>query len=143
MLGNAVGCMLLVDMLVQQTERAHHCASLIGEERIGNPIRVGKPTEHVYSIIADGEDGDVRAHEVGQAPLQLDELRLAEGSPTGAAVEHHQGPPGATHLMEIYGMAMLIRQEDVGEALPNRGADPAKINAEVRDGRHRHSLSMG
>jgi len=135
--------MLLVDVLVQQTERAHHGAALVGEKRKGNPVCVRKPAEHVHRVIADGEDGDVRPREVGQAPLQLDELRLAEGSPTGAAVEHHQGPPGATRLMEIHGLAMLIRQEDVGEALPNRGADPAKINTEVRDGRHRHALSMG
>jgi hypothetical protein len=27
--------------------------------------------------------------------------------------------------------------------LPNHGGDPTKINAEVRDGRHRHALPMG
>jgi len=101
--------MLRIDVLVQQAEGAYHGAPLIGEEGIGDVVCVGKPAEHGDGIIADGEDGDVRPREVGQAALQLDELRLAEGSPGRAAVEHHQGTPSATRLMEIHGMAMLIR----------------------------------
>jgi hypothetical protein len=88
---------------------ANHLAPRVGEEGEGNPVLVSKPAEHVYGIIADGVDGDARVLKVGEAPLQLDELRLAERSPGGAAVEHHQGTPIATRLMEIHGIAMLIR----------------------------------
>jgi hypothetical protein len=60
-------------------------------------------------IVANGEEPRATGGERGEHALQLDELRLAEGSPGRAAVEHHQGPPGARRLMEMHGMAMLIR----------------------------------
>jgi len=109
LLGDAVRRMLLIDVLVQQAEGAHDVTPMVGEEGIGDSVPVGKPAEHVHRIIAHGEESNILAREVGYAALQLDELRLAEGSPGRAAVEHHQGTPSATRLMEIHGMAMLIR----------------------------------
>jgi hypothetical protein len=69
----------------------------------------GETTKHVHSIVADGEDRDVLAREVGEAVLQLDELRFAEGSPAGAAMEHHQGTATSSDLVQIDGLAMLVR----------------------------------
>jgi hypothetical protein len=43
LLGNAVGCMLLVDVLVQQAEGTNDRTPLIGEEGIRDVVRVGKP----------------------------------------------------------------------------------------------------
>jgi hypothetical protein len=69
---------------------------------------VGKTTKHVHSIVADGEDRDVLAREVGEAVLQLDELRLAERSPAGAAMEQHQGTATGAGLVQVDSLAMLV-----------------------------------
>jgi hypothetical protein len=64
--------------------------------------------------------------------LQLDELRLAEGSPAGATVKEHDRAPPGTGLMEINDLAMLIRQRHIRELLTDGWSDVGKIN----DGRH-------
>jgi hypothetical protein len=69
---------------------------------------VGEAAKHIDGIVADGEDCDVLAREVGQAALQLDELRFTEGSPAGAAMEHHEGAATGTGLVKINGLAMLV-----------------------------------
>jgi hypothetical protein len=43
LLGNAVGCMLLVDVLVQQAKGTNDRTPFIGEESIRDIVRVGKP----------------------------------------------------------------------------------------------------
>jgi len=67
-------------------------------------------TEHIDGIVTDGEDDDVLAFKVGQTALQLDELRLTEGSPCRAAMEDYQGPTAASGLVQTEGVTMLIWQ---------------------------------
>jgi hypothetical protein len=69
---------------------------------------VGEAAKHINGIVADGEDRDVLAREVGQAALQLDELRFTEGSPAGAAMERHQGAAASSGLVQIDGLALLV-----------------------------------
>jgi len=77
------------------------------------------------------------ALEVRQAFLQLDELRFAVGSPPGTAVEDHQGAPTVPNLVEIDVSAVLVRQDDVGKALPDRRADCSEVDTELELSRHR------
>jgi hypothetical protein len=80
--------------------------------------------------------------EVRQRALQLDELRLAKGSPTGAAVEHHQGAPVTSSLVERYRFAVLVRERDVREVLPDGRTDVAEVDAKIRDRGHALSFSQ-
>jgi len=78
----------------------------------------------------------VLVFEVRHAALQLDELRFAERSPRGAAVEDHQGPPATSGLMEIHQSAVLVWQPHFREALANRRADRGEVDTEICDRRH-------
>jgi hypothetical protein len=90
----------------------------------------GKAGQHAYRVVADAEDADAVPLEVGQVALQLDQLRLAERSPPGAADEDDQPLAPRTGHVEIDGPAVLVRQHHVGEALP----DPRPHAVEVRRG---------
>jgi hypothetical protein len=74
-------------------------------------------------IIADRDDGDARSVEVGETALQLDELRPAERSPGGAAVEDDQRSPSRPPGVQVDRLAELIRQQDVGERFADGGTD--------------------
>jgi hypothetical protein len=87
---HAIGRVLFVDAFVEQSERTDDAAALIREQRVGNAVPRGKGRQNSDRVIADREDGDALSFEVGLAPLQLDELRAAERSPVGAAIEHDQ-----------------------------------------------------
>jgi hypothetical protein len=77
--------------------------------------------------------------EVRQAFLQLDELRFAVGSPAGTAVKDHQGAATVPSLVEIDVSAVLVGQDDVGKALPDRRADRGEVDTELELSRHRCS----
>jgi hypothetical protein len=79
----------------------------------------------------------MRAFEVRQTALQLNELRLAEGSPGGATMEDHQGAMLASGFVQINEMAMLIREDDIRETVSDCRANAAKIDRV----RHTHSPS--
>jgi hypothetical protein len=102
----------------------------------------GEAAQHIDGIVADGKNRDVLAREVGQAALQLDELRFAEGSPAGAAMEHHQGAATGAGLVQIDALAMLVRYNDVGEAFPNGRADLVEVDPKIRDSGHTFSFSL-
>jgi hypothetical protein len=69
----------------------------------------GEVAQHVDGVVADGVDGDAFAFEVGEAALQLNELRATEGSPTGAAVEDDQPAAVTTMFVKIERRAALVR----------------------------------
>jgi hypothetical protein len=58
--------------------------------------------------MANREHRDLLTFEIRQAALQLDELRFAKWSPTGAPVKHDQGSTAASGLMDLDGIAMLV-----------------------------------
>src|SRR5262249_52217810 len=87
--GNAIGGMVLEDIFVEEAEFADHLAALIREEGVGDVLLGSKGGQYVHSIVADGKRHDTMALKVRQTLLQLDELRLAEGSPSGTAMKDH------------------------------------------------------
>jgi len=74
--------------------------------------------------------------EIGDALLQLDELRFAVGSPPRAAVEDNQGRASGAGGVEVDDAPALIRKADVGEAIAQAGADRAKIQPGHQQCRH-------
>jgi hypothetical protein len=97
----------------------------------------GKSSQHVHGVVADGKRHDVVALKVSQALLQLHELRFAEGSPAGTAVKDNQGTPTVTNLVQVNVLTVLVRQDDVREALPNCRANPGEIDAKVEGSGHK------
>jgi hypothetical protein len=132
--------MVLEDTLVEETEGTDDDAALIREEGIGDVLFGGKSGQHIYSVVADGKKHDVVALKVWQALLQLHELRSAEGSPAGTAVQDDQGTPTVTGLVQVNTLTVLVRQDDVWEALPNCRANPGEVDAKVERSAHKCSL---
>ncbi len=137
--GNAIGGMVLEDIFVEEAEFADHLAALIREEGVGDVLLGSKGGQHVYGVVADGKGYDMMALKVRQTLLQLDELRFTEGSPSGAAVKDDQGTPTVADLVQIDALAVLVRQDDVREALPNRRANLGEVDAKVEGSRHKSS----
>ena len=112
---------MLVHLLVEHPQLPDDLAALVGEQREGDAVGGGEAGQHVHGVVADAEDGDVVPLEVGQVPLQFDQLRLAERSPPGTAVEDDQALASRTSLVEIDGLAVLVGQHHVGERSPTLG----------------------
>ena len=134
---------MLVHLLVQHPQLPDDLAALVGEQREGDAVGTGKAGQHVHRVVADAKDGDVVPREVGQVPLQFDQLRLAERSPRGTAVKDDQSPPPVAGLVQLDTLAVLIGQDDVREALPNRRATRGAVDATVHGSRHKCSFSPG
>ena len=69
--------------------------------------------------------------EVGETALQLDELRLAKGSPAGTAMEDNQGAPVSSGLVQMDRMAMLVWQHNIRETRANSRTNVAEVDAEI------------
>jgi hypothetical protein len=98
-------------------------------------------TQHVHRIVTDGKYGNLVARKVRQAPLQLDELRLAKGSPAGATVKHHQCWSPVSSLMQRYHRAVLVWQHHVREAFSYSRTNLAEVDAKIRHHSHTFSFS--
>jgi len=132
---------VLEDTLVEETEGTDDCAALIREEGIGDVLFGGKRGQHVHGVVADGKRHNVVTLKVWQALLQLHELRFAEGSPSGTAVKDDQGTPTVTGLVQVNALTVLVRQDNVREALPNYRANPSEVDAKVEGSGHKCSFS--
>jgi hypothetical protein len=82
----------------------------------------------------------VVALKVWQTLLQLHELRFAEGSPAGTAVKNDQGTPTVTGPVQVDALTVLVRQDDVREALPNCRANCGEVDTKVEGSSHKGSL---
>ncbi len=120
---------MLVHLLVLHPQLPDDLAPLVGEQREGDAMGGGEAGQHVHRVVADAKDGDAVPLEVGQVPLQLDQLRFAERSPFGTAVEDDQPLAPCTGLVENDGPAVLVRKHHVGEAFPTRGPKRSKSGA--------------
>jgi hypothetical protein len=120
--------MMRIDVFVEQAKGADRLTPFVGEEGICNAVFCRERRQYVYRIIADGKKANSCAFEVRQTALQLNELRLAEGSPGGATMEDHQGTMLASESVQINEMAMLIREDDIRETISDCRANLAKID---------------
>jgi len=90
-------------------------APYVCQQTIGDAVLGRKGGEGLDRIVADREQRDASRFQLPGNPLQLDELRLAERSPPGAAVEHHDRGTAGPGAVEIDRFAGLVRQADIGE----------------------------
>jgi hypothetical protein len=100
--------MLFLDTLVEKPEPSDHVTSLVGEERKRDPILLGDGSEDRDGVIADGEQRDAIRAESRPYILQLDQLRPAERSPVGAAVEDDECLPHPAQRVQIDRGAALV-----------------------------------
>jgi len=109
--------MIFLHVLIDEAELTNDVAALVGEQWKADAVLIRKAAEYLNGVVADGEEGDAFGLEIRPYLLQLDQLRLAEGSPLGTAVENHQGLPIRTRSVEVDAGSVLIPQADVRKAL--------------------------
>jgi hypothetical protein len=90
-------------------------------------VLLGERPEHRRRVVADRKHGDGLLGQTGQDSLQLDELRLAERSPVGAAVEDDERPALPAALVEVDGLPELVGQAHVRESLSLARADRREV----------------
>jgi hypothetical protein len=105
---DSIVSVVFLDALVEKPELSDHVTSLVGEKRKRDPVLLGEGSEDLDAVIADGEQGNALATERRPHFLQLDQLRPAERSPVGAAVEDDESFARATRLVEIDRGAVLV-----------------------------------
>jgi hypothetical protein len=105
---DSVVSMVFLDTLVEKPEPSDHVTSLVGEERKRDPILLGDGSEDRDGVIADGEQRDAIRAESRPYILQLDQLRPAERSPVGAAVEDDECLPRPAQRVQIDRGAALV-----------------------------------
>lgn len=116
-IGQAEPVVTLRYMRVEYAEFADHPAAAVGKQGVGDAVPGGVSRQQRGRIRADRVDGDVVPCKVLEIALQLDQLRFAEASPGGAAVEQDEGPAVAAGAGELDGSAGLVRQREVGDRL--------------------------
>ena len=98
------------DVGIENSVAADHCAALVREHREGYLMCAGETGQHRGRIVTDRRQSQAALCERAGRMLQLDELRLAIGSPVGAAGESQQHPLTAHQALERVGAAVLILQ---------------------------------
>ena len=110
--------MVFLHPLVDEAEPAHDVTALVGQERVRDAVDRGEIVQDPDRIVADREEGDPVRRRLRSDLLQLNQLRLAERSPLGAAVKDDKRlAPGASRV-QVHRCAGLVRQADVGKGLP-------------------------
>lgn len=80
--------MVLVEIFVEHAQPADGVAAFVREERVADGIPLSERAQRLDRVVADGERRHVAAGQLAGNLLQLDQLHLAEGSPSGAAMEY-------------------------------------------------------
>ncbi len=122
-----VGRMLRREVLIEQAEPTNDNTPHIGKQRVDDTVLRGELGEDRDRIVAHREDRNAFALIVRQTALQLDELRLAERSPGGAAVKEHQRPPRSADAVQVDDDSRSIRQGNIGEPLAETRADLLEV----------------
>ena len=118
---------MLDQIVIENADLPDDGASLIGQQREGDPVLGRELAQTVPVVIADREEGIPGAVERGCEALQLDQLRLAVRSPSRAAVEHDDRPTLAALGMQIHDGAVLVGETDIGEWFADPGAGVAVV----------------
>jgi hypothetical protein len=84
--------MVDVEVAVQQTELGDDPAALVREQREPYAFCFSKVPQYLGWIVTDSDQSDSIATKLAEDLLQLDQLRLAVGSPTSASVKDHERP---------------------------------------------------
>ena len=88
--GDTIPVMIFGDVGIADTECVDDDTADVGQQVVLDAEVLGETGQQVRWIRADGVDLDAFAKEGGMLALQLDQLRLAEASPGGGAIEQDQ-----------------------------------------------------
>jgi hypothetical protein len=113
-----------IQVLVQHAQFLDGSAPFVRKQRKSNPVLRRKSGKRVDGIVANRKQCRVGPGQVRPDSLQLDELRLAVGSPPRTAVEHDKRSPAPARLPKANERSGLVGQSDVGETLPDPGTLP-------------------
>ncbi len=114
---DAIDSVIFLHVFIDEAELTNDAATLVGEQRKADAVLVRKAAKYLDGVVADGEEGDAFGLETRPHLLQLDQLRLAEGSPLGAAVEDYERLAVPACRVQILHSAALVRQTNIGKAL--------------------------
>jgi hypothetical protein len=96
-----------------------------GERDSAAPAEVG---QNLPAVVADGGDAEAAILKVLETSLQLDELRLAVGSPVRRANEDEHCTFGTENGREGPRFAVLILKGEIGYALAHLRADFREVD---------------
>jgi hypothetical protein len=119
---------LFGDVLIQEAELLDGNAPGVRQQLVADVVLLGERGQYRHGIVADGEQRDSPMREVVIASLQLDELRPAERSPVGAAIEDDQCLAACSSGVQIDQAAALVGQFDVWEYTAHPRADRVEID---------------
>ena len=123
------GCVVGLQLSVQQTQFGDDAAAHIGQKREVDPLGRGKVPQHLLRVIADSDQRDAGADQLAVYLLQLNELRLAVGSPLGASIEHNQGTTACPPSVEGNRLTASIGELDLRKGGANGGPDLGQVSA--------------
>jgi hypothetical protein len=78
-------------LVVENAEAPDDCRPGIGDQGKRDATRVSEPLERLCRIVTNGDEPETMPADVVVAALQLDQLRLAVGSPVGRSKEDEHG----------------------------------------------------
>ena len=130
---------MLGQILVEDTDLADDDASHIRQQRVRDAVLGGEFAQALLRVIADREERISRTLERSGDPLQRDQLRLAIGSPPGAAVKDDDRSPDPTHGVQVHRGAVLVGETDIGKGI----ADARAGLAVVTHDRHPRTVTGG
>jgi len=91
---------------------------LVGQESELGPQAGAKGRQGLGRIYADGENVDTGLSDFPVEPLELTQLRRAEGSPASPK-EEIEGGAQALHASRMEELALGIGKRDVGKTIPD------------------------
>jgi len=110
--------MVLVEIFVEHAQPADGVAAFVREERVADGIPLSERAQRLDRVVADGERRHVAAGQLAGNLLQLDQLHLAEGSPSGAAMEYDKRLSAAALVVQIDAASCLVGQDNIRKQLP-------------------------
>jgi hypothetical protein len=106
---------------MQQIVPSNRLRRRIGEERISETHPAGVTLVDLGRVNADRDDADPTLFEFGKPFLETPQLGVTEWSPMPAIKNHDRGMTRRGQIGEGNQFSILIRQTEVGSALPDFG----------------------
>lgn len=123
---------------IQQTKLGDHMTAHVSEKWKADASGGREFIQDFGRVVADPDQPDPAPLELPVYLLQLNELRLAVGSPGGASVEDDQRAPAIAPAVQPHRPPFGIRQLEVGKRVAERRTNLLVIGlCHVKTNRHR------
>ncbi|GAC1641803.1 MAG: hypothetical protein NVS9B11_09680 [Candidatus Dormibacteraceae bacterium] len=123
---------------IQQTKLGDHMTAYVCEKWEANASGGREFIQDLGRVVADPDHPDPAPLDLPVYLLQLNELRLAVGSPGGASVEDDQRAPAIAPAVQSHRPPFGIRKLEVGKRVAERRTNLLVISlCHVKTNRHR------